>query len=452
MMNTSAFRTFLFLLLAIGAIAFVASCKNPAAPREPNKFASQATFLRRLDSVRVENTTILLTRGTARNALSLPSGDLLFVGELQRLGSLFQSAFVIRTNALGGVRWSRLYTDSIETLNSIVALGNEFIAAGSIFTGANQTGGYALRLDSLGHERWSRTFTDSPRQLRFSGAIAQADGNVLLYGQTRRTISAPFSLFINDGYVALCEPNGNLRFQRRIQSVGSLSNTAGADIGFNDGIAIGQAAILAGFYTPIFDFVKSGIRRLVATDLYLLRVNATGDTTSSFLFDAQYPAGDVFDQSVSYNGKLNTADEALGIVQQPDGNFAVFARTNSSLYILVVNASLSGVVRRIVFANIPSRFLNQMNLTRDGSFIFVGSSTERITREGLRSPAPGGRDVYIAKYSLQGDLLWEITQGTPLDDEGLTIQQTIDGGYIITGTSNNKPLLLKVDERGLLAE
>ncbi len=447
------FRTSLFLLLAIGAIAFVASCKNPAAPREPNKFASQATFLRRLDSIRIENTTILLTRGVARNALSLPSGDLLFVGEVQRPGSLFRSAMVIRTNALGGVRWSKLYSDSIETLNDIVPTSNsEFIASGSIFTGENQTGGYAMRLDSLGNERWSRTFTDSPRQLRFSGAVAQANGNVLFYGQTRRTISGQFSLFINDGYVAVCDPSGNLLLQRRIQSVGSLSNTPGADIGFNRGIALGQDIVLAGFYTPIYDFVKSGIRRLVAPDLYLLRVNASGDTLSSFLFDAQYRAGDVLDQSVSFTGKLNTADEALGIVQQPDGNFAVFARTNSTLYILVVNESMNGVVRRVLFPNVPSRSLNQINVTRDGNFILVGASTERITREGIRSPAPGGRDVYIAKYASQGNLLWEITQGTPLDDEGLTIQQTIDDGYIITGTSNNKPLLLKVDERGLLAE
>lgn len=441
------------MLFVIGAIAFVGSCKNPAAPREPGKFASQATFLRRLDSIRVENTTILLTSGVARKALSLPSGDLLFVGEVQRPGSLFRSALVVRTNALGGVRWAKLYSDSIETLNSIVSIGNgEFIASGSIFTGVNQTGGYAIRLDSLGNEQWSRTFSDSPRQLRFSGAVSQANGNVLFYGQTRRTISGPFSLFINDGYVASCDPSGNLLVQRRIQSLGSLSNTSGADIGFNDGIAFGQETFLAGFYTPIFDFVKSGIRRLVAPDLYLLRFNSSGDTISSFLYDAQYPAGDVIDQSVSYTGKLNTADEALGIVPQPDGNLAIFARTNSTLYILVVNASMNGIVRRITFANIPSRFLNQMNKTRDGNFIFVGSSTERITREGLRSPAPGGRDVYIAKYSSQGNLLWEITQGTSLDDEGLTIKQTIDDGYIITGTSNNKPLLLKVDERGLLAE
>lgn len=184
----------------------------------------------------------------------------------------------------------------------------------------------------------------------------------------------------------------------------------------------------------------------------MLTFNSAGDTTSRFLYDAQYPAGDVLDQSVSYNGKLNTADEAFTILPMPDGNFAVFGRTNSTLFILFVNSSLTSVIERLTLPNVASRSLSQVMLSRDGHFVFVGASTEKITADGLRSPAPGGRDVYIAKMSVQGNLIWEITQGTSLDDEGLSIQQTADGGYIITGTSNDKPLLLKVDERGLLAD
>lgn len=430
----------------------VAGCKNPAAPREPNKFAAQATFIRRLDSIRVGNSTIQLTSGVMRNALSLPSGDLLFVGELERTGAP-RTAFAIRANTVGGVRWARLYADSIETFAAIAPSGErEFIAVGSVFSGASRTSGYAIKIDSLGNALWARSISDAPRSLRFSGVVRQANGGALVYGQTRRAVSSQFSLFINDGYVAALDASGASIFERRIQSLGSLSNTAGADIGFNGGASVGTGAILAGFYTPIYDFVKAGVRRLVAPDLYLLRFNSTGDTTASFLYDALYPAGDVIDQSVSYQGKLNTADEALAILPMPDGTFAVFGRTNSSLYLLFVNASLNGVLRRVPIPNVASRSLSQFALARDGNLVFVGASSEKIAPNGLRSPAPGGRDVYIAKFSPQGALIWEITQGTTFDDEGLTIQETIDGGFIITGTSNNKPLLLKVDERGLLAE
>ncbi len=446
-------RVFLSALLAISVVAFMGSCKNPAAPREPNKFASQATFLRRLDSIRVDNTTILLSGGTMRNALSLPSGDLLFVGEVRPPSQLFNRAFVIRTNALGGIRWAKLYTDSIQTLNSIIPIGNgEFIASGSIFSGFNQTSGYALRLDSLGNVRWARAFADESRSARFTGSILLDPNRLLLYGQTRRTLSTGFSLFINDGFVVACDLIGNVLFQRRVRTLGSFSNTAGADIGFNSGLQVSGGAILAGYYTPIFDFVKSGVRRLVAPDLYLLRFNATGDSVASLLYDAQYPAGDVLNQSVSFSGKLTTADEAISIAPMPDGNYAVFARTNETFYLLIVNASLTGIIRRISLPTSATYSLSQMTVGRDGSFMFVGSSTQKITLQGTRSPAPGGRDVYIAKYSAQGARLWEITQGTSLDDVGLSIRETIDGGFVITGESNNKPLLLKVDERGLLAE
>jgi hypothetical protein len=446
-------RIFFFVLFALGGVAFIGSCKNPAAPREPNKFASQATFLRRLDSIRVDNTTILLSSGSMRNALSLPSGDLLFVGEVRPPSQLFSQAFVIRTNALGGVRWARLYTDSIQTLNSIIPIGNgEFIASGSIFSGFNQTSGYALRLDSLGNVRWARAFADEARSARFTGSVLLDPNRLLLYGQTRRTLSTGFSLFINDGFVVACDLIGNILFQRRLRTLGSFSNTAGADIGFNSGLQVSGGAILAGYYTPIFDFVKAGIRRLVAPDLYLLRFNANGDSTAALLYDAQYPAGDVLDQSVSFNGKLTTADEAISIAPMPDGNYAVYARTNSTFYVLIVNASLTGILRQFPLPSSATYSLSEMTIGRDGSFVFVGTSTEKITFEGNRSPAPGGRDVYIAKYSAQGARLWEITQGTSLDDVGFSIRETIDGGFVITGESNSKPLLLKVDERGLLAD
>lgn len=449
MISSFTFRTSLFLLLVMGSVGLIGSCKNPTAPREPNKFASQATFIRQLDSIRVNNSTILLSGGVARNALSLPSGDLLFVGEVQRPGSLFRSALVIRTNALGGVRWANLYTDSIETLRSIVPVSNgEFIAMGSIFSGDGQTRGYAFKIDSLGNQVWSRVFKNS----RFSGGSRLSNGNVLLFGQTRRVISVQPSRFVDDGDLSLIDLNGNILSEQNIRSLGSQRNIPNTPIAFNSSIAMTAEVVLAGLYTPFFDFVKGGFQRVLAPDLYLLRLNASSDTTGSFIFDAQYPAGDVLDESVSFAGKLNTSDEALSIFQLPDGNFAVYARTNLQFYILILNSSLSAVVQRIIPPDISSLSPSMMSVTLDGNFIFVGTSTQKITFDGRRSPAPGGTDVYIAKYSSQGNLLWEITQGTPLVDAGLNIVPTVDGGYVITGTSNDKPLLLKVDERGLLAE
>ena len=45
----------------------------------------------------------------------------------------------------------------------------------------------------------------------------------------------------------------------------------------------------------------------------------------------------------------------------------------------------------------------------------------------------GNEDVYLIKTNAQGDTLWTRTYGGTDDDEGCSVQQTSDGGYIIAG-------------------
>jgi hypothetical protein len=213
---------------------------------------------------------------------------------------------------------------------------------------------------------------------------------------------------------------------------------------FSIGASTAFGAVLAGFYTPVFGFT------LLARDLYLLRLSANSDTVH-FIYDSFSAGGDVEKVSLA-NAKRNIADEAFSSFVSPSGELYTFGKTNSNFFVLKTDASVGTILNKYFIAVPLSASLKQATLSRDGGFVFVGTSTQKITFDGLRSPAPGGTDVYIAKYSSQGNLLWEITQGTSLGDEGLTIKQTIDDGYIITGTSSDKPLLLKVDERGLLAE
>lgn len=47
----------------------------------------------------------------------------------------------------------------------------------------------------------------------------------------------------------------------------------------------------------------------------------------------------------------------------------------------------------------------------------------------------GGRDIYLIKTDASGDTLWTRTYGEQYPDEGASVQQTGDGGYIIGGTT-----------------
>ena len=67
--------------------------------------------------------------------------------------------------------------------------------------------------------------------------------------------------------------------------------------------------------------------------------------------------------------------------------------------------------------------------TTDGGYIITGI-------EG--GTAAGGEDVYLVKTDADGDTVFTKTFGGDCPDVGLAVQQTRDGGYIITGFSHNR--------------
>ena len=85
--------------------------------------------------------------------------------------------------------------------------------------------------------------------------------------------------------------------------------------------------------------------------------------------------------------------------------------------------------------------------TTDGGYIVTGSSM--YTGNGLS-------DVILIKTDGNGNEVWTKTLGGIYHDSGSSVQQTTDGGYIITGVSgidisgtvNNQVLLLKTDNNG----
>lgn len=90
--------------------------------------------------------------------------------------------------------------------------------------------------------------------------------------------------------------------------------------------------------------------------------------------------------------------------------------------------------------------------TDDGGYIVVGETMS----EGAYLHGNGGLDVYLVKLTASGYLSWHKTFGGVRDDQGTMVQQTKDGGYIITGTiqtfstnSNKQLYLVKTNSNGV---
>jgi len=86
--------------------------------------------------------------------------------------------------------------------------------------------------------------------------------------------------------------------------------------------------------------------------------------------------------------------------------------------------------------------------TSEGGYIVTGWTT---------TYGAGGEDIWILKLDSRGDVIWSITYGNSVNDERAHwdrgVQQTSDGGYIVVGETNthssdSDALILKLDSDG----
>ncbi|MFH1011953.1 MAG: T9SS type A sorting domain-containing protein [bacterium] len=151
----------------------------------------------------------------------------------------------------------------------------------------------------------------------------------------------------------------------------------------------------------------------------------------------------------TYHGALDAEDAAQSVQQTADGSYIVAGYTevfNAGFDVLLVKLDGAGdTVWTRTYGGHSSDVARCIQQTTEGGFIVAGDT---------RSFGAGDADFYILRLNDDGDTLWTRTYGGLGREEGYSVQQTSDGGFIMAGylwsvSGNNQDIyLVKTDGDG----
>ncbi len=151
--------------------------------------------------------------------------------------------------------------------------------------------------------------------------------------------------------------------------------------------------------------------------------------------------------------KLSQFAEALGVVKSPENGYIVGGNTlDGSLVVLGLDANANMIFHKI-FGTPNQDKMSKIHLLRDGGILIIGSSaTSRTDTENLFKGGLGLNDIYLSRFSRQGEMLWSKKYGSAEDESGVDAAEAEDGSIVILGQkhsgSSKTATLLRVTQHG----
>ncbi|MEO0068342.1 MAG: T9SS type A sorting domain-containing protein [candidate division WOR-3 bacterium] len=321
--------------------------------------------------------------------------------------------YLIKTDSFGDTIWTRIFCIRRGIYNigysvKQTADGGYIIAGPTARLYSSDI--FLVKTDANGDTIWARTYGGTDYEFGYS-VQQTADGGYIIAGYTNS-----FGAGSYDVYLIKTDTNGDTIWARTY---------GGTDYEF--GYSVQQTAdggyIIAGNSGPLHIY-----------DVYLVKTDANGDTI----------------WARTYGGTED--DEAFSVQQTFDGGYIIagwtysFSTGDSADVYLIKTDSFGDTIWTRTYGGEETDVGYSVQQTADGGYIIAGYTN---------SFGAGMRDVYLIKTDSLGDTLWTRTYGGATGDEGWSVQQTADGGYIIAGwkgNAQNSPdvYLIKTDSLGLV--
>ena len=325
-------------------------------------------------------------------------GGYIVVGSTESYGFGKNDVYMIKIYFDGYKAWEKTFGGEGNDVGYSVQQTNDrgYIVVGSTESyGAGGSDVYLIKTDAYGNIEWQRMFGGRGRDEGYS-VQQTTDGGYIIAGS-------------RDGDVYLIKTNelGNKEWDKTFGRFGN-----------DEGYSVQQ--------TTDGGYITAGHR---GDDIYLVKTDALGNTEWQETFGGK---------DIDIGHSTQQTNEGGYIVAGSTGSYGVGLVGSYDVYLIKTDASGNIVWQKTFGGEYDDEgyFIHQ---TSDGGFVIVGDTN---------SYGAGRSDIYLLKTDTQGNKKWEKTFGGESDDHGYSVQQTTDGGYIITGSCCGDVCLIKTDANG----
>lgn len=312
--------------------------------------------------------------------------------------------------AAHGQTWIKIYGGSEWDFgHSVCQLpdGGYIIAGRTTSYGAGGEDLYLIRTDPAGDTSWTKTYGGSGSDGATSIALT-SDGGFMITGRTQS-----FGAGYLDVWLLKTDSNGDTLWTKTFGGT------------YEDWGNCVRQCVDGGFIIAGYKIYATGIG-----DAWLIKTDSAGNLVWNKFFGGP------------------NHDEAASVKQTSDGGYIMVGTydynvPNGQVYLVKTNANGDTIWTKKYGASEMDYGMDVIENT-DGEYVIVGKST--------RGALAG--EVYLLAVDANGAYLWEKTYGGPMDDWAHSIEQTLDGGYILGGSDVEPPSgynwcwLLRTDAAG----
>lgn len=313
----------------------------------------------------------------------------------------------------GGSGWERAWCIQQTTDAGYIVVGSSTSSDGDVESNNGGTDYWILKLNAAGNLERKKNYGGA--ELDMAWSVQQTtDGGYIIVGSSKSNSNVVEKNGLST-WVLKLDMTGNLEWEKHYGKAGVYVGTSIQQTTDGGYVITGHAPS---------DDGDAG-RNIGEADYWILKLNKAGE----------------IEWEKKHGG--SGVDMAASIQQTKEGGYIIagYARSNNGYlkesngkhdYWILKLDTTGDIEWKKNYGGSGVDMATSIQQTTDGGYIVVGNTRSDDRDVGSNK---GGFDCWVLKLDTAGNLEWKKSYGGVVNDEAYSIQQTVDGGYIMAGLS-----------------